>query len=159
MLIPGKPEGVTNIREESPETGAAADHRPARRRPSRTRRDATTRSDSPRSGSRIATAAFAGGLSRLVLLAAWTVAGIIAAGILLVVLNANPTNDIVNAVHDAARWLVGPFDGMFTLDSTDATIAVNWGIAALVYLILGGIVARIIAMARVVGTGRRRTFA
>jgi len=76
-----------------------------------------------------------------------------------VVLNANPTNDIVNAVHDAARWLVGPFDGMFTLDSTDATIAVNWGIAALVYLILGGIVARIIAMARVVGTGRRRTFA
>jgi hypothetical protein len=95
----------------------------------------------------------------LVLLAAWIVAGIIVAGILLVVLNANPANDIVNAVHDAARTLVGPFDGMFSLDSSDATIAVNWGIAAVVYLILGAIVARVIAMTALAATGRRRTLA
>lgn len=86
-----------------------------------------------------------GTLAQLVRLAAGVVAAIIAAGILLVVLEANPTNDIVSAVHDATRALAGPFDGMFTLDSAKATIAVNWGIAAIVYLIVGALIARLIA--------------
>jgi hypothetical protein len=157
MFIPGKPGHMTEIREEPAETTAATDDRPVRRRPSRIRRETTA--DGPRTGPGVAGAAFAGGLSRLVLLAAWIVAGIIVAGILLVVLNANPANDIVNAVHDAARTLVGPFDGMFSLESSDATIAVNWGIAAVVYLILGAIVARVIAMTALAATGRRRTLA
>jgi hypothetical protein len=41
------------------------------------------------------------------------------------VLSANPTNDIVSAIHDAARVLVGPFDGMFTLEGAGATLAVS----------------------------------
>jgi len=45
------------------------------------------------------------------------------------------------------------FDGMFTLNSADATIAVNWGIAAVVYLILGALVAWLIAL---IGTARLR---
>ncbi len=65
------------------------------------------------------------------------------AGIVLFVLGANPGNDVVSAVHGVAKALVGPFDGMFTLDSAKATIAVNWGIAALVYLVLGAIIARL----------------
>jgi hypothetical protein len=89
-------------------------------------------------------------------LAAGIVAAIIVAGILLVVLKANPTNDIVSAVHDAAKALVGPFDGMFSLDSAKATIALNWGIAALVYLILGALIARLIALIGTVGMRRRR---
>jgi hypothetical protein len=44
---------------------------------------------------------------------------------LLVVLSANPTNDIVSAIHDAARVLVRPFDGMFTLEGAGATLAVS----------------------------------
>ena len=80
----------------------------------------------------------------------------IVAGILLVVLDANPTNDVVSAIHDAARALVGPFDGMFTLDSADATLALNWGIAALVYLIVGGLIARVIALIGIAGLRRRR---
>ena len=86
-------------------------------------------------------AAFA--VARVVRLIAGIVAAIIVAGIILFVLGANPGNDVVSAVHDVAKALVGPFDGMFTLDSAKATIAVNWGIAALVYLVLGAIIARL----------------
>src|SRR6185436_13318119 len=102
-------------------------------------------------GTGTALALAAGTLARLVRLAAGVVAAIIVAGVLLVVLNANPTNDIVSAIHDAARALVGPFDGMFTLDSAKATLAVNWGIAALVYLIIGGLIARVIAQIGIAG--------
>jgi hypothetical protein len=107
-------------------------------------------------GTGTALALAAGTLARLVRLAAGVVAAIIVAGVLLVVLNANPTNDIVSAIHDAARALVGPFDGMFTLDSAKATLAVNWGIAALVYLIIGGLIARVIAQIGIAGLRRRR---
>jgi hypothetical protein len=95
------------------------------------------------------------GLARLVRLAAWIVAGIIVAGILLVVLKANPTNTIVSAIHDAARALIGPFAGMFQLHHHRVNIAVNWGIAAFVYLIAGVLVARLITLAGTVGLRRR----
>jgi hypothetical protein len=95
-------------------------------------------------------------VARLVRLAAGIVAAIIVTGILLVVLSANPANDIVSAVHDAARALAGPFDGMFTLDSAHASIAVNWGIAALVYLIVGALVARLISLIGTAGLRPRR---
>jgi uncharacterized protein involved in cysteine biosynthesis len=67
----------------------------------------------------------------------------IVAGILLVLLKANPANSIVSEVHSWARWLAGPFDGMFSLHSANDAIAVNWGIAAFVYLIVGGLIARL----------------
>jgi hypothetical protein len=79
----------------------------------------------------------------------------IAAGILLVLLKANPANSIVSEVHSWARWLAGPFDGMFSFHSANDAIAVNWGIAAFVYLIVGGLVARLFsASARNRGLGR-----
>lgn len=80
-------------------------------------------------------------LGRLVRLVTAIVAVIIVAGILFVVLKASPTNDIVKAVHDAARWLAGPFDGMFNLKNARTEIAVNWGIATAVYVIAGSLVA------------------
>jgi hypothetical protein len=86
----------------------------------------------------------AGLLARVVRLVAGIVAAIIVAGILLVVLEANPTNSVVSAVHDTAHALVGPFDGMFSFHSAHVAIAVNWGIAVLVYLVLGGLIARLI---------------
>jgi hypothetical protein len=69
---------------------------------------------------------------------------IIVVGILLVVLKANPTNSIVSEVRDWARWLAGPFDGMFTFHSARVAVAVNWGIAAVAYLIVGGLIARLL---------------
>jgi hypothetical protein len=69
---------------------------------------------------------------------------IIVAGILLVVLKANPANSIVSEVHSWAHWLAGPFDGMFSFHSANTAIAVNWGIAAVVYLIVGGLIVRLL---------------
>jgi hypothetical protein len=86
-----------------------------------------------------------GTLARIVNLIVTAVAALIVAGALLVVLKANPTNDVVQWVTDAARWLAGPFDGMFELDSARWTIALNWGIAAAVYLVVGRLIARFLA--------------
>lgn len=77
-------------------------------------------------------------------LVATVVAAIIVIGILLVVFKANMSNDLVKAVHDAAKFLAGPFDGMFHLDSRKWTIALNWGIAAAVYLVVGSLIARLL---------------
>jgi hypothetical protein len=86
----------------------------------------------------------AGLLARIVQLVVSVVVLIIVAGILLVVLKANPANSIVSDVHGWARSLAGPFDGMFSFHSANVTIAVNWGIAAVVYLFIGGLIARLL---------------
>jgi hypothetical protein len=83
-------------------------------------------------------------LARVVHVVVSVVVLIIVAGILLVVLKANPTNTIVSDVHGWARSLAGPFDGLFSFRSAHTAIAVNWGIAAVVYLLIGGLIARLL---------------
>ena len=83
-------------------------------------------------------------LTRLIQFVVSVVFLIIVAGILLVVLGANPANSIVSQVHDWARSLAGPFDGMFSFHSANDAIAVNWGIAAVVYLFAGMLIAQLI---------------
>jgi hypothetical protein len=83
-------------------------------------------------------------LVRIVRLVVAVVVLIIVAGILLVVLKANPGNSIVSDVHGWARSLAGPFDGMFSFRNAHVAIAVNWGIAAVVYSLVGGLIARLI---------------
>ena len=78
-----------------------------------------------------------GFLARVVDLVVAVVAAIIATGVLLVVLEANPANAIVDALLDAARWLVGPFEDFFTLDDAKLQVAVNWGLALVVYVLVG----------------------
>lgn len=97
-------------------------------------------------------------LARTVRMIANGVAAVIVAGILLFVLGANQDNGIVSAVTDAARWLVGPFDGLFTMDKAKTELAVNWGIAAAVYALAGSLIARLLAGASAAtrGGGRRR---
>jgi hypothetical protein len=89
-----------------------------------------------------------GGLARVVHLIVSIVVLIIVAGIMLVLLKANATNAIVSDVHDAARWLAGPFDGMFGFHSARVALAVNWGLAAVVYAVLGGLIARLLGSHR-----------
>ncbi len=113
--------------------------------------DSAERSDGPsRRGRRFSrgTAVARGGLARLVHLIVGIVVLIIVAGIVLVLLNANATNTIVSDVHDAARWLAGPFDGIFSFHSARVALAVNWGVAAVVYLIVGGLIARLLGSRR-----------
>ena len=44
----------------------------------------------------------------------------------------------------AAHWLVGPFDNVFKPDGHKARVAVNWGLAAVLYAIVGGFIARLL---------------
>jgi hypothetical protein len=97
-----------------------------------------------RAGSRNFAGEVASFLARVVALVLSIVVLIIAAGILLVVLKANPANSVVSEVHSWAHWLAGPFDGMFSFHSANTAIAVNWGIAAVVYLIVGGLIVRLL---------------
>jgi hypothetical protein len=83
-------------------------------------------------------------IARAVMLIAGAAALVLVLGILLVVLEANRSNELVQLVRDAAGILAGPFDGLFTLDSNKAEKAVNWGIAAVVWLALGRLIARLL---------------
>jgi hypothetical protein len=83
-------------------------------------------------------------LAGLIRLAAGLVALVIAIGIAFKVLDASTRNAIVSDLTRAARTLAGPFDGMFHPHGAKATIAVNWGVALVVYLIAGSILASLV---------------
>ena len=89
----------------------------------------------------------AGLLARIVRVVVGLVVLILIAGVVLVVLKANPSNSIVSDVHSWARSLAGPFDGIFSFHNAHVAIAVNWGIAAAVYSIVGGLIARLLGSA------------
>jgi uncharacterized protein YggT (Ycf19 family) len=95
-------------------------------------------------------------LARMVRLVTMLVVGVIVAGILLHVLGANSSNAIVSFVYDVCRPLVSPFKSLFHLDDPKAQIAVNWGIAAVVYGAVGMLLARLLAGAGFVAARRRR---
>lgn len=99
-------------------------------------------------------------LARLIRTVAWIVAAIIVAAILLRVFGANPHNTVVTDIHDAGAWLVGPFKTMFSVGSAKGSMAVNWGIAAVVYLAVAHLLAGLIMHApRRRGFGRVRPVA
>jgi hypothetical protein len=83
-------------------------------------------------------------LARAVGLITTAIAVLLVLGILVVVLGANRSNDIVSFLRDAASTLAGPLDGLFKLDSNKAEKAVNWGLAAVAWLAIGRIVARLL---------------
>src|SRR5919202_303235 len=94
-------------------------------------------------------------LARLIMVIAGIVFLILAVGILLIVLGANQANVLVQAVTGAARWLAGPFNGLFTVDGPTTSIAINWGIAAIVYVIVGALIAGLLRRLGAVGRTRR----
>jgi hypothetical protein len=71
------------------------------------------------------------------------VAGIIINGIVLVLIKANPNNQLVDFILDIGRFLTTPFHNLFPQDNPRQDILVNWGIAAIVYLIVGALIARL----------------
>jgi hypothetical protein len=68
-------------------------------------------------------------------------AAIIGLWILLYVLGANRGNDLVVFVHDSARWLAGWSYDLFDLEPGWFQVLVNYGIAAVVYLLVGHLLA------------------
>jgi hypothetical protein len=60
--------------------------------------------------------------------------------------DANSRNTIVKGVHEGANFFAGAFAGLVTFKGhAKREITVDWGIALLVYLILGALLARSIA--------------
>jgi hypothetical protein len=84
------------------------------------------------------------GVARIVRLITSVVVGLLLLAIVLVLLEANRDNAIVKALLDAGAWLAEPFDNVFSMDSRKERIAVNYGLAALVYGIAGALIARLV---------------
>ncbi len=92
-------------------------------------------------------------LARVVRLVFGVLATILALGALLIVLrnNINEQNSIVKLVTDVAEAISGPFsrtDGIFDFSGKNAVAKnalLNWGIAAIVYLLLGRLLANAMA--------------
>jgi hypothetical protein len=84
-------------------------------------------------------------IASLVWLIAVLVAAVLALGALFTALDqTNQSNEIVRWVLERGHELVGPFKDLFRLETAKNTLLVNWGIAALVYLIAGKIVERFV---------------
>jgi hypothetical protein len=84
-------------------------------------------------------------LARIIRVITGIVGLIIALGIAFVLLKASPGNTIVSHVNDWAKWLATPFNGIFHLHSARGTTALNWGIALVVYMLVGSLLARLVA--------------
>jgi hypothetical protein len=84
------------------------------------------------------------GVARIVSLITSVVVGLIVVAIVLVLLEASRGNAIVDWLVGAGDWLSNPFHGIFSLDSHKATVAVNWGLAAVVYGLVGRFIARLL---------------
>ncbi len=85
-------------------------------------------------------------LARLVMLAAVLIAVLIVLAIVLRDVDANASNSVVKGIHEGANFFAGAFTGLITFAGhPKRAISVNWGIAAVVYLIVGALIARLIA--------------
>ncbi|MEI5100255.1 hypothetical protein RB200_19170 [Streptomyces sp. PmtG] len=62
---------------------------------------------------------------------------VLALWILMDLLDANRANDLVQVVHDVARWLASWSHDLFTFDERWARVLAGYGLAAVVYLAAG----------------------
>jgi hypothetical protein len=84
------------------------------------------------------------GVARVVSLITSVIVGLIVVAIVLVLLEANRDNAIVDWLVGAGDFLSQPFHGIFSLDGRKASVAVNWGLAAVIYAVIGGFIARLL---------------
>jgi hypothetical protein len=70
------------------------------------------------------------------------IVGFIALGILFVLAATNRGNMLVDFVLDVATWLTTPFHNLFLRADPQEAVLLNWGLAAIVYAIVGGVIAR-----------------
>jgi hypothetical protein len=75
------------------------------------------------------------------------IAVVILVGIFLVLIGANQQNTIVDFVLDIGRFFAHPFNHLLPQDHPKQDLAVNWGIAAVAYLVVGSLLARLIRRA------------
>ena len=80
----------------------------------------------------------------LVFLAAVIIAIILILHIIFVLLDANPGNDIVRTDADWAGWLATWFKDLFTPSNPKLNVFLNYGLATLVFLAIGGVLRRVL---------------
>ncbi|HST54646.1 MAG TPA: hypothetical protein VLJ42_01975 [Solirubrobacteraceae bacterium] len=85
-------------------------------------------------------------LARLVMTVAALIALLIGLAIVLRDVDANSSNTIVKGIHDGANFFAGAFTGLITFNGhPKRAITVDWGIALVVYLIVGAVISSFIA--------------
>ncbi len=84
-------------------------------------------------------------IARLIRTATGVVVAVIVIAIILWLVSANPHNVIVSDIHDAGAWLTGPFHNIFSVKGAKLDLALNWGLAALIYAVVGGFLASLLA--------------
>jgi hypothetical protein len=85
-------------------------------------------------------------IARLVMTVATLIALLIGLAILLRDVDANARNGIVKGIHEGANFFAGSFTGLITFNGhPKRAITVDWGIALLVYLIVGAVISSLIA--------------
>jgi hypothetical protein len=72
------------------------------------------------------------------------VVGLIVIAIILVLLEANRDNAIVDWLVGAGDFLTIPFHDVFQLDGRKAMVAVNWGLAAVIYAFASSLITRML---------------
>jgi hypothetical protein len=80
----------------------------------------------------------------IVFFAAVVIAVIIAAHIMFVLLDANPANSIVSTDADWANTLAAWFKDLFTPHDYKVAVFLNYGMAAVFYLIVGELLHRVV---------------
>lgn len=80
--------------------------------------------------------------ARVILVIALAIAAFIGLAILLIAVGANENNMIVNAIVEVGRFFSTPFHAMFPQDTEVQSVVINWGIGAIVYVLIGGLVIR-----------------
>ncbi|MFD3530749.1 hypothetical protein [Streptomyces sp. NPDC058664] len=79
--------------------------------------------------------------ARVISVLADVMAAIIGLWILMYLLDANRGNSLVQFVQDVAHWLAGWSYDLFTFDEAWARVVAGYGLAAVVYLVVGHMVA------------------
>jgi hypothetical protein len=85
-----------------------------------------------------------GSAGRAILFAATTIAAIIVLHIVFVLVDANSANAIVSTDSDWASTLGGWFKDLFTPSSHKLAVTLNYGLAAIFYLVIGRVVAALV---------------
>ncbi|HKA69287.1 MAG TPA: hypothetical protein VKG85_09245 [Actinomycetes bacterium] len=80
------------------------------------------------------------GLASLIWLIAIVIAVILLLHVVFVLVEANPSNDVVSFINDAPRTLAWVFRDLFNVDNDKLQVLLNYGAAALVYLGLARLV-------------------
>ncbi len=109
----------------------------------------STPAKGPKTGSTLkkGTDALRNRIASVIWIVAVLCAVVLALGALLISLDANTDNSLVDLVIRTARRLDGPFGNVFTFDGDNAKTKarlVNWGLAALAYLIVGRVLERVV---------------